>query len=208
MNFERAIAEKLLQIKAIKLSPQNPFTWTSGIKSPIYCDNRVTLSYPEVRNLILDGFVQRMKQLEGVNTIGAVATAGIPHGAILSHVLSLPFVYVRDKPKAHGRQNIIEGELQPNARILLIEDLISTGKSSIAAAESLKEAGAEVVEVLSIFNYGLESAHEAFEQSGFAFSSLSHFDILIEVASETGFIQSSELKLLQSWKKDPHLYQV
>ncbi len=207
MNFDRIIAEKLLQIKAIKLSPHNPFIWTSGIKSPIYCDNRLSLSFPEIRNIIIDGFLNKIKSIPDVNCIGAVATAGIPHGAILSHVGRLPFVYVRDKPKAHGRQNLIEGQLPENAKVILIEDLISTGKSSIAAALALREAGAEVLCVLSIFNYGMKFAESQFAENDLKFESLSNYDVLLEVALESNYIQTEQLQILKQWKNDPMNYQ-
>jgi orotate phosphoribosyltransferase len=208
LNFEKTIAENLLQIKAIKLSPQNPFTWTSGILSPIYCDNRMALSFPEARNRIMDGFMARLLEKNDIQAIAAVATAGIPWGAMLSHMAGLPFAYVRDKPKGHGRQNQIEGHLDSGTRVLLIEDLISTGKSAIAAAQALREAGIEVVEVLSIFNYGMKIAKDAFESHELLYSSLSHFGVLVEVAGETGYIRQDDIALLQQWSIDPSNYRV
>ena len=208
MDFEQTIAENLLQIKAIKLSPQNPFTWTSGILSPIYCDNRMALSFPAVRNTIMDGFMAKFLEKNNIQAIAAVATAGIPWGAMLSHMAGLPFAYVRDKPKGHGRQNQIEGHLESGSRVLLIEDLISTGKSSIAAAEALRDAGIEVVEVLAIFNYGMKIAKEAFESHELLYSSLSHFSVLVEVAGHTGYIREEDIALLQQWSNDPSNYRV
>jgi orotate phosphoribosyltransferase len=206
VNFDTIIAEKLLQIKAIKLSPHNPFIWTSGIKSPIYCDNRLSLSFPEIRNIIMDGFLNKIESIPNVNCIGAVATAGIPYGAILSHVSGLPFVYVRDKPKAHGRQNQIEGQLPENSKVILIEDLISTGKSSIAAALALREAGAEILCVMSIFNYGMKFAESQFAENDLKFESLSNYDVLLEVALKSNYIQAEQLQILQQWKNDPMNY--
>jgi orotate phosphoribosyltransferase len=206
VNTEHAIAEKLLQIKAIKLSPQNPFTWTSGIRSPIYCDNRMALSFPEARNLIIDTFITKVSEKNNINAIVAVATAGIPWGAVLSHISGLPFAYVRDKPKGHGRQNQIEGHLDSGSRVLLIEDLISTGKSSIAAALALRDAGVEVVEVMAIFNYGMKIAQEAFDSHELHFSSLSNFPVLVNVAGKYGYIREEDIALLHQWSVDPSNY--
>ena len=148
MNIANEVAEKLLQINAVKLNPQNPFTWASGIKSPIYCDNRLVLSFPAVRTFVIRAFADKAAQFEPFDIVAGVATAGIPHGALLADRLEKPFIYVREKAKSHGRQNQIEGNITEGARILLIEDLISTGGSSLKAVETLREAGCVVVGVL------------------------------------------------------------
>ena len=156
MNVEKQVAQNLLQIKAIKLSPQNPFTWASGMRSPIYCDNRITLSYPEARNLIKMSFAKLASSFAGIDMIAGVATAGIAHGALLADQLNLPFCYVRSSPKEHGRQNQIEGEIHQEASILVVEDLISTGSSSLDVVHLLREKGYQVAGVIAIFDYGFE----------------------------------------------------
>lgn len=197
------IAGHLLQINAIKLSPQNPFTWASGIKSPIYCDNRITLSYPNVRKDIIAGFVEKSQQMPKFDIIAGVATAGIPHGALLAHALDKPFMYVRSKPKAHGRQNQIEGELKQGQRVLVIEDLISTGGSSLKAVEAVREAGGNVIGALAIFTYGFEQAKIAFSNANCPFDTLSNYETLLEVAMEQKYIQMDRLATLQAWRADP-----
>lgn len=207
MDYRKTIASKLLQIKAIIINLQNPFTWTSGIISPIYCDNRIALSHPEVRELIQCAFLEKARSLrDEVNCIAAVATAGIPWGAVLSYQLGLPFVYVRDKPKAHGRQNQIEGHLPLNGKVLLIEDLISTGKSSIAAATALRDQGAEVAKIQSIFTYGMSFAVKQFEFMDLTYESLSDYSTLLQVALETGYIRQEELEALKTWKDNPEAF--
>ncbi|MCB0664063.1 MAG: orotate phosphoribosyltransferase [Saprospiraceae bacterium] len=203
MSLASEIAEHLLQIKAIKLSPQSPFTWASGIKSPIYCDNRVSLSYPSVRNKVKAGFVEKSKSFGPFDVVAGVATAGIPHGAMLADALGLPFIYVRSKPKSHGRQNLIEGELPEGAKVLVIEDLISTGGSSIQAVDALRESGAEVIGVLAIFTYGLSKADENFSKANCKFATLSDYDTLLEKATEIGYVEKDALETLQNWRKDP-----
>ncbi len=202
-NSAHQIAEKLLQINAVKLSPQNPFTWASGIKSPIYCDNRLTLSFPDVRKLIADGFYQKSAAFEPFDTIAGVATAGIPWGAMLADRLAKPFIYIRDKPKAHGRQNQIEGLLTEGAKVLVIEDLISTGGSSLKAVEAAREAGCEVVGVLAIFSYGFEAATTIFNKSKCRFDTLSNYEILLECAVQRGYVTASEVETLQNWRVSP-----
>ncbi len=165
-EFSRKIANQLLQIKAIQLSPQKPFTWASGRKSPIYCDNRLTLSYPEIRTQIKNAFVEKIKGLPGINLIAGVATAGIPHASIAADALELPLVYVRSKPKSHGKQNLIEGRIpEQKNRVMVIEDLISTGGSSLKAVEALRTAGADVLGVMAVFTYGLDESYDAFQKS-------------------------------------------
>jgi len=173
MNIAAEVAKRLLQIKAIKLSPQSPFTWASGILSPIYCDNRIVLSHPEARNFVKNAFAESSKKFPKFDKIAGVATAGIPHGALLADALNMPFIYVRDKAKAHGRQNQIEGELHKGEKVLVIEDLISTGGSSLRAIDALVHAGAEVVGIAAIFTYGFDKAKNAFEKAGYQVEKLS-----------------------------------
>ncbi|MEL6941850.1 MAG: orotate phosphoribosyltransferase [Bacteroidota bacterium] len=202
-NQATQIAKWLLQINAIKLSPQNPFTWASGIQSPIYCDNRITLSYPDIRRGILQGFIELAETFDAFDAVAGVATAGIPHGALLAEKLGLPFLYVRSKPKAHGRQNQIEGKLDTGQRILMIEDLISTGGSSLQAVEAVREAGGIVVGVLAIFSYGFEKAQTAFEAANCPFATLSNYDTLLEIAVEQDFISADHLETLKAWRVAP-----
>jgi orotate phosphoribosyltransferase len=203
MNLANKVAKQLLQINAIKLSPQSPFTWASGLKSPIYCDNRTVLSYPAVRRQIIDAFVERAKAFEPFDTVAGVATAGIAHGALLAGRLDLPFLYVRSKAKAHGRQNQIEGVLQDGATVLVVEDLISTGGSSLRAVETLREAGATVAGVLAIFTYGFDQANEAFRQAGCRFDTLSYYDALLEEALANDYIGAEDEAALREWRKAP-----
>ncbi len=201
--MEKKIAQALLRIKAVKLNPQNPFTWTSGIKSPIYCDNRLSLSYPATRNLIIRGLKEKSSLFGEVDLIMGVATAGIPHGAILAHVLKKPFGYIRDKAKAHGRQNQIEGLILPGAKVLVIEDLISTGLSSLKAVEAVREVGMNVLGVLAIFNYGFEETDRIFAKHNCPFFALSNYDTLLEVAQSTKYINAEELEDLKKWRLSP-----
>jgi len=206
MSAEREVAKKLLQIKAIKLSPQKPFTWASGWRSPIYCDNRTLLSYPEVRSFIVDQFVAAAKGFEPFDAVAGVATAGIPHGALLADRLESPFIYVRGKAKAHGRQNRIEGKLDKGQRVLVIEDLISTGGSSIDAVEALRNAGAEVVGVLAIFTYGFDRAAQTFANADCSFETLSNYDVLLAEAADQKYITAEEQQLLTEWRKSPETW--
>ena len=201
--MEKKIAQALLRIKAVKLNPQNPFTWTSGIKSPIYCDNRLSLSYPATRNLIIKGLKEKSSVFGEVDMIMGVATAGIPHGAILAHVLKKPFGYIRDKAKAHGRQNQIEGLILPGAKVLVIEDLISTGLSSLKAVEAVREVGMNVIGVLAIFNYGFEDTDRVFAEHNCPFVTLSNYDALLDVAQATKYINEEELQDLKKWRLSP-----
>lgn len=202
-NIATEIAKRLLQIKAIKLSPQKPFTWASGLKSPIYCDNRMVLSHPEIRRFVIDCFVEKAKNFAPFDLVAGVATAGIAHGALLADRLDLPFVYVRAKAKEHGRQNLIEGEVLGHERVLVIEDLISTGGSSLSAIEVLKEAGCTIAGLLAIFTYGFDAATEAFDKASCPLDTLSQYDALIEEAARSGYITNAEVELLQSWSADP-----
>jgi len=197
------IAKDLLQIKAIKLSPKSPFTWASGIKSPIYCDNRLLLSYPSIRNKVTDAFVGLSRQFAPFNCIAGVATAGIAHGALLAQTTKQPFIYVRSKAKGHGRQNLIEGELRPQAKVLVVEDLISTGGSAIQAVEALRAEGADVVGVIAIFSYGFDQASEAFEAANCKFATLSNYEALVEEAHQSKYIQDEDKATLNAWRRNP-----
>jgi orotate phosphoribosyltransferase len=198
------IAEYLLQIKAVKLQPNEPFTWASGWKSPIYCDNRVTLSYPIIRTYIRQQMVQLVQEEFGMpEIIIGVATAGIPQGVLIAQELGLPFAYVRSAPKDHGRQNLIEGEVQEGQRAVVIEDLVSTGKSSIKCIESLKEKGIEVVGLVSIFDYGFDEALKAFEKVKCRFFSLCNYENLLQEAVKGAYISQDDLKMLQVWRLNP-----
>ena len=201
MNIAAEVAKRLLQIKAIKLSPQNPFTWASGIQSPIYCDNRIILSYPESRKFVKAAFVECSKRFPKFDKIAGVATAGIPHGTLLADALDMPFIYVRSKAKAHGRQNQIEGALSKGEKVLVIEDLISTGNSSLKAVQALEEAGAEIVGIAAIFTYGFEKAKNAFKKGGYQMETLSNYDILINEALKTNFIEETDVQLLKNWRE-------
>ncbi|POY37816.1 orotate phosphoribosyltransferase [Solitalea longa] len=198
------IAEFLLQIKAIKLQPDNPFTWTSGWKSPIYCDNRVSLSHPSVRTYIRQQLTSLVNEEFGsVGAIAGVATAGIPQGVLVAQDLGLPFAYVRSEAKKHGMGNMIEGELKPGERVVVVEDLISTGKSSLAAVEALRAAGCDVAGLVSIFSYGFAQSEEAFKEAKCVFHSLSNYNVLIETAMKNGFIAESQLDNLSQWRENP-----
>ncbi|WP_339816863.1 orotate phosphoribosyltransferase [Paenibacillus sp. FSL R7-0216] len=203
-SVEAQIAGSLLDIGAVALRPHQPFTWTSGIKSPIYCDNRLTMSYPEIRDLIAESFAALIRETyPDAEVIAGTATAGIPHAAFASQKLGLPMAYIRDKAKGHGKENQIEGLIKPGQKVVVIEDLISTGGSSIKAAQAVRDAGAEPLAVLAIFSYQLDKAVQAFADAGFPLQTLSNYTALIDVAVKRGDIQSEDLELLQSWRKDP-----
>ena len=203
-EIEQKVAEFLLQIKAIKLQPNNPFTWASGIKSPIYCDNRITLSHPTIRTYIRQNLVALIQEEFGsVGLIAGVATAGIPQGVLVAQELGLPFAYVRSKPKEHGTGSLIEGEIFDNQRVVVVEDLISTGKSSLQAVDALRQAGCDVAGLVAIFSYGLDEATENFKNTKCRFSTLSNYNALIEYASEHRFINKEDLKLLRKWRDNP-----
>jgi orotate phosphoribosyltransferase len=207
MKREFAVAEKLLQIKAVKLNLQNPFTWASGWKSPIYCDNRKILSFPHVRDFIKSEMTNAVfTTFPDADVIAGVATAGIPHGVLIADLLSLPFVYVRSKPKGHGMGNQIEGELQVNQKVVVIEDLISTGKSSMEAIEALQNAGCEVIGLCSVFNYGFETTCKLFADQQIPTISLSNYDALVELAFEKKTITPEEMDMLKTWRKDPAIW--
>lgn len=202
MSIASEVAKHLLQIKAIRLSPQNPFTWASGIKSPIYCDNRTILSFPSTRNYIKAQLAEKSKKFDDFDMVAGVATAGIAHGMLLADALNKPFIYVRDKPKGHGRQNQIEGDIKQGRNILVVEDLISTGGSSIKAVNALKEADVNVIGVLAIFTYGFEKAVRAFNNANCPFDTLSNYDALIPEAIDNDYISREDLEMLMNWRKE------
>ena len=201
MNNAEGVAKNLLQIKAIKLSPHSPFTWASGIQSPIYCDNRIVLSHPGERDFIKSCLVEKSKAFGPFDAIAGVATAGIPHGIMLADALKLPFVYVRAEAKSHGRKNQIEGELKGGERVLVVEDLISTGGSSLRVVDILREQGCEVAGVLAIFSYGFESAVRAFREAACPLETLTNYDTLIDEAVKSNYISTEDLRQLLAWRE-------
>jgi len=203
-KLERIIASKLLKIKAIKLQPSNPFVWASGWKSPIYCDNMKTLSYPPLRNFIKLELARIIREkYENVDAIAGVATGAIAQGAMVAEELGLPFVYVRSAPKDHGLENLIEGDLKPGMKVVVIEDLISTGGSSLKAVEAIRADGSEVLGMLAIFTYRFTVAENAFKKAKVELTTLSNYEAVLELALSTNYIQESELKALQEWRKSP-----
>lgn len=204
MTNEKAVAEKLLQVAAVKLSPEQPFTWASGWKSPIYCDNRKVLSFPYVRDFIKSELCNVIfESFPEAEMLAGVATAGIAWGAMAADQLKLPYVYVRPKPKEHGMGNQIEGFYEPGQKVLVIEDLISTGKSSLQVVDVLKAAGVEVVGMVSIFTYGFPHATEAFAKAGVSYKSLTNYSSLISLAVEKGQVSAETEQLLLQWRMDP-----
>ncbi|WP_190811580.1 orotate phosphoribosyltransferase [Flagellimonas sp. S3867] len=200
----RKTAELLLQINAIKLEPENPFTWASGWKSPIYCDNRIMLSYPEIRNFVREEMAKQVETLYGKpDVIAGVATGAIGIGVLVAEAMGLPFIYVRPEPKSHGRQNQIEGQLESDQTVVVIEDLISTGKSSLNAVKALRAQGANVKGMVAIFTYGFAIANTNFETENVALNTLSDYDHLIELASDTNYIKKSHQQTLLEWKTNP-----
>jgi orotate phosphoribosyltransferase len=198
------ISRLLLETGAVRLQPARPFTWASGWKSPIYCDNRLTLSYPEVRKEIKNTLVQMVSnRFPEAESIAGVATAGIPQGALIADALDLPFLYVRSKPKGHGMENLIEGKITPGQKAVVIEDLISTGGSSVKAVEALRKSGFDVLGLVAIFTYGFQQAEEHFKNAGIEFYTLSNYKVLINEAVKSGYIHQDDEKLLKSWRKDP-----
>lgn len=203
LTNSQEIASYLLEIKAIKLSPNKPFTWASGLQSPIYCDNRLLLSYPEIRNKVVGAFCDLIQSNFSAQIIAGVATAGIAHGVLVADRLNLPFVYVRSKVKGHGRQNQIEGELTIKEDVLLIEDLISTGGSVLAASEALIEEGVGISGACAIFSYGFEKAKANFKSSGISYATITDYDTMLEVAVSQKYIDPNEQSILKEWRKDP-----
>ncbi len=203
-NSAKKTAEYLLQIKAIKLQPSNPFTWASGWKSPIYCDNRKTLSFPEVRSFIRDSFVSLISRLyPEAEMIAGVATGAVPHGALAADRMELPFIYVRSGAKEHGLGNQIEGYYEKGQKVVVVEDLVSTGGSSLNAVKALREAGCEVLGMVAIFTYEFKKASEGFAEEKCSLNTLCNYSTLIETAVSTGYIGSSEVETLKKWRVDP-----
>ncbi|MDD9897735.1 MAG: orotate phosphoribosyltransferase [Candidatus Melainabacteria bacterium] len=200
-NRSQQIAAKLLEIGAVFLRPDDLFTWASGIKSPIYCDNRVSLSFPETRNLIKNSFVDLIREnYSGLDAVAGVATAGIPHASLIADAMDLPMIYVRSSSKGHGRTNQIEGKLEAGSKVVVVEDLISTGGSSLKAVEALREAGIEVLGLVAIFTYNLQKSVDAFKEANVDYQTLSDYDTLVDYALQSGQIQESDLKVLQEFK--------
>ena len=203
-NFEKQTAEYLMQINAIKLQPSNPFTWASGWKSPIYCDNRKTLSFPEVRSFICNSFVSMIRELyPNAELIAGVATGAIAHGVMVADKLELPFIYVRSGAKEHGLGNQIEGHFEHGQKVVVIEDLISTGGSSLNAVTALRDSGCEVLGMVAIFSYQFKKASEAFSACNCKLDTLSNYSVLIDIAVKTGYIGQEEVETLKNWKVDP-----
>ena len=203
-TLEKIFAAKLLNIKAIKLQPENPFTWASGWKSPFYCDNRKTLSYPDLRNFVkLEIARVVLENFPEVDAIAGVATGAIPQGALVADALCKPFAYVRSKPKDHGLENLIEGELKPGMKVVVIEDLISTGGSSLKAVEAIRKSGSEVVGMVASYTYGFDVAQKAFEEANVKLITLTNYEAVLEVALETGYITESQIPMLNEWRANP-----
>lgn len=203
-TLDKLFAEKLLKIKAIKLQPDNPFTWASGWKSPFYCDNRKTLSYPALRNFVkLELSRLVMENFPDCDAIAGVATGAIPQGALVADELNLPFVYVRSKPKDHGLENLIEGELRPGMRVVVVEDLISTGGSSLKACEAIRRDGCEVAGMVASYTYGFDVAKEAFRAANVELLTLTNYEAVVETAVATGYIRPDDVAVLHEWRKDP-----
>ena len=203
MTLERKLAKELLAIEAVALRPNDYFTWTSGIKSPIYCDNRITMSYPSIRKEIAAGMVEVIKEkYPAVEVIAGTATAGIPHAAWVSELLDLPMIYVRDSAKKHGKTNQIEGRVLEGQKVVIIEDLISTGLSSLKVTKALREAGAEVLGVVAIFSYELKKAQAAFEEAGVEYITLTNYPVLVEEAVAIDYIHQDDVEKLLEWRNE------
>ncbi|MBC1791833.1 orotate phosphoribosyltransferase [Listeria booriae] len=204
MTTEKQVAEQLLKIKAVFLQPNDPFTWASGIKSPIYCDNRLTLGFPKTRQFIAKALAEKIKTaFPEVEVLAGTATAGIPHAAWASDILDLPMVYVRSKAKEHGKGNQIEGPIIKGQKVVVIEDLISTGGSSITAVEALREAGCDVLGIAAIFTYGLEKGKTLLGAANVEVAALTNYETLIEVALDEGYVTEGDMATLKEWNKDP-----
>lgn len=202
--MERQIAKELLKIKAVFLRPNEPFTWASGIKSPIYCDNRLTLSFPRTRNIIEHALANKVKEkFPEVEYLMGTATAGIAHAALVGNILDLPMGYVRSSSKDHGRNNVIEGKITKGTKVVVIEDLISTGGSCVKVVNTLKEAGFDVLGVVAIFSYNLEKATKVFKENNTKYHAVSNYDILKEVALEQNYIKPEDIAKLNKWKQNP-----
>lgn len=203
-NTAREIARSLLQIKAIKLSPANFFTWASGWHSPIYCDNRATLSYPEVRKQIYEAFAESISEkYPEAEVIAGVATGAIAHGVLAAEKMGKPFIYVRSVPKSHGLSNQVEGVFEKGAKVVVVEDLVSTGGSSLNAVEALRDAGCDVLGMVAIFTYGFPAAEQNFAKANVTLDTLSNYNAMIELAVEDGYVGAGDLETLQEWRSDP-----
>lgn len=203
-TLEKIFAAKLLNVKAIKLQPEAPFTWASGWKSPFYCDNRKTLSYPGLRNFVkLELSRTIAERFPEAEAVAGVATGAIAQGALVAEELGLPFAYVRSKPKDHGLTNLIEGELQPGAKVIVVEDLISTGGSSLKAVEALRQHGCEVIGMVASYTYGFPVAEKAFAEAGVELVTLTNYEAVVETALATGYIKQEHVPMLAEWRRDP-----
>ena len=203
-TLEKIFAEKLLGIKAIKLQPENPFTWASGWKSPFYCDNRKTLSFTELRTFVKTELARLLlENFPEVDAVAGVATGAIPQGALVADLLNKPFVYVRSKPKDHGLENLIEGELPQGSKVVVIEDLISTGGSSLKAVEAIRKSGSEVVGMIASYTYGFPVAEQAFKDANVRLLTLTNYEAVLAVALESGYITEEQIPMLNEWRKDP-----
>lgn len=203
-TLEKIFAAKLLNIKAIKLQPNNPFTWASGWHSPFYCDNRKTLSYPGLRSFVkLETARIVMERFPEAEAIAGVATGAIPQGALVADALGLPFAYVRSKPKDHGLENLIEGELRPGMKVVVVEDLISTGGSSLKAVEAIRRNGCEVIGMVAAYTYGFHEAEEAFKAAKVTLVTLTNYEAVVAEALRIGYISEDDIDLLHEWRKDP-----
>ena len=206
-SIEKIVAKQLLDIKAVKLNPENPFTWASGWKSPIYCDNRKVLSYPAARKVVYEAFVEIIKKnFKDVEVIAGVATGAIAYGMMVAEVLGLPFVYVRPKPKDHGTGAQVEGALPEKARVVVVADLISTGGSSLAAVDALQKAGANVLGMVAIFSYNFIKSIRAFENANVELHTLSHYEALLEKAVEENYVKPEDLDVLKEWRINPEIW--
>lgn len=206
MSVSEKLASHLLEIKAIKLQPKDPFTWASGLKSPIYCDNRMSLSNPAIRTFVKKELANLAETFGDFDGVAGVATAGIAHGAYVADELEKPFIYIRSKAKGHGRQNLIEGDITQAKKYIVVEDLISTGGSSIQAVEALRAAGGEVVGVIAIFNYGFDRATNNFKEANCAFKTLSEYKVLLQQAVKDKYITEEDKVVLDSWNSDPQAW--
>ena len=203
-TLEKIFAEKLLNIKAIKLQPENPFTWASGWKSPFYCDNRKTLSFTDLRTFVKTELARLLvENFPDVDAVAGVATGAIPQGALVADLLNKPFLYVRSKPKDHGLENLIEGELAPGSKVVVIEDLISTGGSSLKAVEAIRKSGSEVVGMIASYTYGFPIAEQAFKDANVRLLTLTNYEAVLEVALESGYITKDQVPMLNEWRRDP-----
>lgn len=207
-NIKKDFAGRLLKVKAIKLQPNNPFTWASGWKSPFYCDNRKTLSYPDLRSFVkLELTHLVLENFPDAEAVAGVATGAIPQGALVADALGLPFAYVRSKPKDHGLENLIEGELQPGAKVVVVEDLISTGGSSLKAVEAIRKHGCEVIGMVASYTYGFPVAKKAFEDAGVKLLTLTDYEHVVEQALQTDYISENDVEILAQWRRDPANWQ-